>query len=459
VIKYITLIIVICFYGSATSQDQFSLNQAIAYAYEHSNTMQISSLNILDAESQIDEFKSIGKPKVSAEIGYQYYLVRPQTVLQDFVSPAVFGILDELDQLPTGFQIPTPVSQEVSFVTNNNLNLGIDASWLLFDGSYLTGLEIAKLYRVLVAKEKDITKQEIRSNITKAYLGILIIEKNIAILKKNLTTAEKNLKEVIAFYENGFVEQLDARRIELSVGNLKTQITSLEYSIQGAYDVLKFQMEYPLSKEIILTEELESLVDKISIENLEIDETIDYSKRAEYANINLGQELNELNLKRTEKQKLPTVRAFASVSETLQRNNLFSSDEAGFLPTAVAGFSVNYNIYDGGNRSATEQRLAIEIEKTEIQKRAFERGVKLQVRSAKMNLLNAKSALDNAKNSLSITQEIYDKTLIKYKEGVGSSIEVTQAEASLYSAQSFYINAIYDLVIAKTELDIATGEL
>lgn len=458
-IKYYTIILFTSCFFTSIAQEQFSLDQAINYAYDHSNSIKLNQLNVQGAESQIQEFKSIGKPKVTAELGYQYFLLRPQTVLQDFISPTVYGILDGLEQLPMGFVQPPVTSQEVAFVTKNNLNLGVDASLLLFDGSYLTGLKAQKLYRDLVAKEDDVTKQEIRTNITKAYLGILIAQKNIAILNKNLVTAEKNYTEINAYYETGFVEQLDVTRIELSVENLKTQITSLAFSLQTAYDVLKFQMNFPYQKELILTEELETLVDNISVANLDLDASVDYARRAEYANINLGQQLNELNLERTEKQKLPTVRAFASVSETLQRNDLFDSNEAGFLPAAVAGFSVNYNIYDGGNRSATEQKLTIEIEKTEIQKKEFERGVSLQVRKAKVQLLNAKSALDNAKNTLALTENIYDKTLIKYKEGVGSSLEITQAETTLYNAQSIYINAIYDLVIAKTELDIATGEL
>ncbi len=458
-IKYYAIILFATCYLTSFSQEQFNLEQAINYAYDNSNSIKLNHLNVQSAESEIQEFKSIGKPKVSAQLGYQYYFLRPQTVLQDFISPTVYGILDGLEQLPAGFQQPPVTSQEVAFVTKNNLNLGVEASMLIFDGSYLTGLKAQKLYRDLVAKEDDVTKQEIRANITKAYLGILIAQKNIEILKKNLATAEKNYSEVNAFYKTGFVEQLDVDRIELSVENLKTQITSLAFSIKTAYDLLKFQMNYPFQKEVILTEELESLVDKISVANLDMDASIDYEKRAEYTNITLGQKLNELNLERTEKQKLPTVRAFASVSETLQRNNLFDSNEAGFLPAALAGFSVNYNIYDGGNRSATEQKLTLEIEKTEIQKKEFERGVSLQVRRAKTQLLNAKSTLDNAKNTLSITEKIYDKTLIKYKEGVGSSLEITQAETVLYNAQASYINAIYDLVIAKTELDIATGEL
>ncbi len=456
--------ILLLFILATTSQysldaQEYSLDEAIEYAYQHSNQMRLSQINIQDAEGQIDEYKSIGKPKVTADLTYQYYFVRPQTVLQDFISPAVYGIMDGLELLPMGFVVPDPASQKVSFVTRNNLNLGVDANWLLFDGAYLTGLKAARLYRDLVVKEEDLTKQEIRNKVTRAYLGILIAERNLQLIEKNEENALKSLSEVTAFYDNGLVEKLDVDRASLSVENLKTQKDGLSYSIQTAYDLLKFQMAYPMDEEISLTEDLETLVNLISIEDIKNNSTIDYAKRAEYANIELGAQLADLNLERTEKQKLPTVRAFAGISETLQRDKLFSSEEAGFLPTAVAGVSVNYTIYDGGSRTASEQRLQLEKEKIQVQKEEFERGMTLQIRQAKTNVYNAKRTLDNAKKTLDISQNIYDKTLIKYKEGVGSSFELTQAESALYSAQSYYINAIYDLVATKTELDIAQGNL
>ncbi len=440
-------------------QNSYSLESAIDYALQNANEIKMSNINIMDAEGQIDEYKSIGMPKVSAEMTYNYYLLRPQTVLQDFISPAVYGILDGLDQLPDGFVVPEPQSQKVSFATRNNLNIGVNGSWLLFDGSYLTGLKAARLYRDLVIKEKDLSEQNVRTKITQAYLGVLIAVENLRLIYKNLENAEKARFEINAFYENGLVEKLDVDRAELSVENLKTQREGINFSIAMAKDLLKFQMVYPMEEDIVLTEDLESLLNQIQIEDINLNEEVNYSNRAEYANIQLGQELNQLNLERTQKQKLPTLRAIAGISETLQRDKLFSGSEAGFLPTAVVGLALNYNIYDGGNRTATEQRLQLAIEKTEVQKREFEQGMVLQVRMAKNKVLNAKKAVENAKKTMRISQDIYDKTQIKYKEGVGSSLEVSQAESNLYGAESYYIQSIYELVTAYTELSIANGEL
>jgi outer membrane protein TolC len=453
------IIIIFLALSQYLSAQDYSLKQAIDYAYSNSTALKINQIGVVDAEAQIEEYKSIGKPKVSASLGYQYFLLQPQTVLQDFISPSVFGILIDTELLPSNFNVPPTQSQEVSFVTRNNLDASVDASWQLFDGSYLVGLEAAKLLRELTGKEAEVDKQNIRASVTRAYLGILIAEENRIILQKNEDNARKTHYEVKAFYDNGLVESLDVTRASLSIESQKTQKEALDFRIKQAYDFLKFSMGYPMEEELTLSEDLNSILDKIAVDEIVFDENIDYTKRAEYANIELGQDLNRLNLERVQKQKLPVVTGFASVSETLQRNNIFSSDEAGFLPAAVAGISVNYNIYDGGNRTATEQRMQLAMEKTELQKRDFERGMEMQIRQAQVTFNNARNTMSNAKKTLELTQEIYDKTYIKYKEGVGSSLEVSQAEAALYGAQSYYINTIYDVVLAKTELDIATGEL
>ena len=104
-------------------------------------------------------------------------------------------------------------------------------------------------------------------------------------------------------------------------------------------------------------------------------------------------------------------------------------------------------------------RKKIEIEKRSIELEEFGRGMKLQVINVYRNFENAKLSLESAKRALSLNEKIYDKASIKYNEGVGSSVELTQAEGSLYQSQAVYINSLYDLITSKTELDIATGDI
>ncbi len=436
----------------------FSMQEAINYGVKNHNRVKLDQLETKRAEWEITEFKSIGMPKLNASINYQYYFAVPQQPVQDFISPAVYGVLFAENVLEPR-ELPAPEVFEFSFFQKNNLSGQIELSSLIFDGSYIYGLKAARLYRELVEQQSSTTEYDIKTNIIKAYMSILIAEENLKIVDDNINILDKSLTEVKAIYEGGFVESLDVDRISLSLENTKSERENLLQLIQIGYNVLKYQMSYPLNEELSLSDDLKNIAELIQVENLEEDITIDYNQRPEYSAILTGQALNELNLKRVKASYLPSARAFANVSESLQRNNLFDSNEAGWLPAASAGIAINIPIYDGRERKSQIEQIKIDMEKTEIQKNDFETAVQLQVMNAKSQLINAKNSLAQNKRILELNESIYSKTLIKFQEGVGSSFEVTEAEASLYQAQSSYINALYELVNAKTDLDIALGKI
>jgi outer membrane protein TolC len=99
------------------------------------------------------------------------------------------------------------------------------------------------------------------------------------------------------------------------------------------------------------------------------------------------------------------------------------------------------------------------MEKTALEKAEFERAMTLQVRNAQLSLITTRKTLDQRKRALDMTESIYERTQIKFREGVGSSVEVTQAEGQLFEAQGAYITALFELLNAKVDLDIAKGTL
>jgi len=443
---------------SLHAQTNFSVEEAIDYAYLESDALKLNALDISEASANIQEFKAIGKPQVDANFNYQYNFIKNKAVIQDFVSPAVYGVLFNEGVLEER-DLGPPAANEVSFATNHNILLGIEASSLLFDGSYLTGLKAARLYKDLVAKNVNTTKQEIRSQVTKAYLAVLIVDENLKILDKNLDNLAQTHKEASAYYETGFVESIDVARIELSQENIRSEKEKLLQLRELNVSLLKFQMNYVENNTIELTDNLEQIIEKIDIDEIDLISEIDYNKRAEYDVLLTQQELNRLDLERINKGKLPKVIARAGLSGSVQRDGLFNNAEPGILPAAYGALGVNLPIYDGSERNSQAQIRKIKIERAEIQRVQFEKAVELQVRNARIRVINAKENIENSKKTLAIIEDIYNKTNIKYREGVGSSVELTQAESQLYQEQSKYINALYELILAKTELDIALGTL
>ncbi len=442
-------------YTVCLSAQSYDLAGAVAYGLEHSNDVKIKQLDIASADSDIKEYRAIGIPQVNGGIDYSYYFQLPVQPVEDFISPAVYGVLFQENVIQPR-ELADPEVFEFTFFQPHNLTGKIEASSLIFDGSYLYGLKAARLYKELVNRELEMTEQDIKSNVTKAYAAVLVARKNKEVLDQNIQVLTKTLEDTKAFFENGFVESLDVDRLQLSLDGLKTQSTNLEQLISVSKNLLKFQMGYPIDQEIILTENLEALEAQYIASN---EQKLDITKRVEYQLLETNKQLNELDLQRHKAGYLPSARAFASYQGSIQRTNLFDNTEAGLLPTLVAGISINIPIYDGGQKSARMQKSKLTLEKIDLQKREFERGMTLQVENTRLAYKNAQQTVLNQKNTLALSQKIFDKTQIKFREGVGSSVELSQAEADLYQAQGAYISSLYDLLLSKIDMDIALGIL
>lgn len=451
------LVLCISMLSTLTAQDAYTVDEAVAYALEHSREIAISDLEIKSADYTIKETRAIGIPKVNGNVDYTYYFYQPKTPVKDFITPAIYGVLNQeglIQKAP-----PEPRSSELSFVQPNQLDLGLSANTLLFDGTYIVGLQASKVYKDLALRQKESTEEKIRNNVVKAYTSILITEINRTFLENNIATLQGSLKEMQAMYENGFVEQLDVDRLQLSLNQTETSLTNLEQLTDLSYNLLKFQMGYPLDKDITISQSLDELLLAYDVNSTLEDITINPEQRADFRALQGVQSLNELDLKRYRWGYLPQLVAFASYRQSLQRENLFDNDETGFLPTGVVGAKLNIPIYDGGDKSAKIQKAKIKIEKNMLQQESFKEGMKLQVSNAIVSIKNAQADVKSKKAALDLAQKIFDKTKVKFTEGVGSSVEVTQAEAALFGAQTQYSDALYKLLEARLDLDIALGNI
>ncbi len=456
--RTILIIIIALSQISLSGQQSFTLAQAINYALEHHESLQISRLDAENALWQYREAKSIGLPNIRGNADYTFYYQRPVQPTEDFLSPAIFGILFQ-EQVIEPRELGPPETFEFSFLRKHNLNLGITGEVLVFDGNFLKGLKAARLFIDLASKQIRLTEQDIVQNVTRAYQGVLVAERNTNIIQDNIDNINDAIREAEVTYENGFIEELDVDRLKLSLENLNIEKLKLSKLIDLSYNALKFQMAHPYNENFVVTDDLEGAVEQLINDPKGFIEDIDPTKRPEHNILVDAIALDYADLIRIKQGYLPSVSASAGYAQNLQRDGLFNANEAGFLGNGSVGLRARIPIYDGGFTKSKIQQKKIEIEKREIELAEFDRAMHLQVLNARGNFETAQLSLDNAKKVLALNEKIYDKARIKYREGVGSSIEVTQAEASLYQSQAQYINALYDLLTTKTEIDIATGDI
>ncbi len=440
------------------AQESFTLQKAIDYGIKNSTAMRNVELDKADAEFQIKETAAIGYPQLNGQIGLTRYLQLPRNIIDNTrfpgfdqsVLPPPFDTAP-IEDLPAEFRY-----SEFTGGVRNTLSGQLDLTMLLFDRTYLIGLQAAKQLKVLVGSQVAATEVEITNNIRQAYVATLIIDETKQTLINNMSNLDKTLAETRALYDAGFVENLDVERLELSRSNLDVELDKLEDQRGLLYNVLKYQMSYPVDKDIVLTDDVNTLL----LDALEVDiaQDIDISQRPEFQIFQERYKINEFNLERIKASYYPNLVGFASYGLNLSRDRLFADRDIPWLPTSLIGVQMNVPIFDGFATKNTLERAKISIEKIESEEIELRRALQLQAQNAKIEYKTALQSISTAKKNLELAQKIYNTTLIKYREGIGSSIETIQAERDIYEAQANYNNAIYNLVVAKSGLDNAVGK-
>lgn len=454
--KNLILIFTLFLYANITiAQERFTLEKAIEYGIKNSTKMRNIALDQADADFQIKETAAIGYPQLNGNIGLTRYLQIPASI----IDAAAFGpIIDPM----TGMVIDPedlPIDQrynDVSFGLKNDLSGQLELSWLLYDRTYNTGLKAAKQLRKLVGSQVDATKLEITNNIRQAYTATLIIDESKQTLENNIKSIDKTLLETRELYKAGFVEALDVERLELSRSNLDVELDKLEDQRGLLYNALKYQMSYPVDQDIILEDNVNTLL--LNALEVDIDQDIDITKRPEFQIFQERYKINEFNLERIKAAYYPNLVGFGSYSLNYSSDKLFRDNGVGWLQASLVGLQVNVPIFDGFKNKNSLERAKISIEKIKNEEVELLRALKLQAYNARIEYKKALQSISTAKKNLELAEKIYDTTLIKYREGIGSSIETIQAERDVYDAQANYNNAIYNLVVAKSGLDNAIGK-
>ncbi len=451
---------VIAFHAKAqdAKSNSFSLQQSIDYAYKNSPNYLNAQSDVLMAKYKRKEVLGMAMPQIGASVDMKNFMKIPTSVLPNFVSPAVYGGLVQAGVAPYDPQKLSPDGYEpiaANFGTTFQAQAGASASLLVFSADYLIGLKATKEYISLMNINVNRSKADLVSQVSKAYYSVLVNNQRIALLDANITKLEKLLSDTKAFNKQGFVEQIDVDRLEVAFNNLTTEKQKIERLISLSENVLKFQMGYTGSENLTLTDSL-SISDK---EDLSISK-IDITKRSEYQMLEVQQRLNNINVKRLKYGYLPSLVAYSSFNYSGQRNDLkFFTKEHIWYPTALLGGTLSLSIFDGFQRHYQIQQAKLDFKKGENNLKNLQLAIELEGASAAVNYSNASSSLQVQKRNLDLAQNIYTVSQKKYEQGVGSNIEVINAQQSLKESQANYFNAVYDLLVYKIDYLKATGSL
>lgn len=441
---------------AAKAQTAMTLDQAIEYARNHNVEVQNSKLEIQVSQKEVKSIVSTGLPQINASGQFLHNVQIAAQQFPDFISPAVYGVLIQEGLLPaSSFKAGQP--QTVQFGAPAMMVGMVTLNQLLFDGTYFLGLNAAKEYVELSKLMSGKTEIDVTERVSKAYYLAVLSDHNLGLLKESLATIEKTYDETKAMYEAGIAEQLDVDRLDFAKTNLSNQVKNTEYQKNMSLQMLKLTMGMNINEPLTLTQDIDALSSAATVINAT---QADYNNRIEYKILEEQLTLDSLNIKRYKVGYIPKL----TLSATHQRNSFASSESlTGLGKTWNPGTSYSLNlsvpIFDGLYKKAKTDQARVKMLQDQNTMENFKNSVDLEIQNAIANYEMQLNNLETQKKNRALARSIFDKSKIKFNEGVGSSFELIQAENDLNTAEINYTNTLYSLLVAQLELKKAIGEL
>jgi len=438
--KIFILLPIVLMATSSWAQSQknygFSLEEAITFALDSNYTAINARRDIAKAIKKKWETTATGLPQISADIGYQNNLKQPVTLLPAEIVGGEPGTF-------------TPVT----FGTKQNTNAVATLNQLIFDGSYLVGLQAARAFLDFSQNANEKTQLEVRKGVINAYGSVLLSEELIAIFERNKTNLEKNLFETKKIYENGLTEEEDVEQLEITLLDIDTQLSNLKRTAVIGRQMFNVGLGIPTESNVNFTDGLDALANQnIQLElmgsDLNIEENVDYKIA-----FNLTEQRN-LEMKLEKSRALPTLKAFVNYGTQANSDSFtFLNGDQVWFQSSVLGLNMNIPIFSSGQRSARTQQAKISLDQAETELEETKQNIRLELNTSKSNYQFAIENYGNSKKNLSLAERIEGKNQIKFTEGLATSFELRQAQTQLYTAQQQYFQAMLEVINSKADLE------
>ncbi len=426
----LTLLLCVVFSNNAqTSPAQpmkLSLSEAKNYALNNSPILLNSSRDVEIAKKMIWENTATGLPQINLNSSYSY-------------NPQLSGFTDAIVNFP-GMEDLNINDLKKNFFLSGQLDQ------LIFSGSYIVGLQAARVYANLSELAYTKSKIGIEENITNTYFTALVARQSSDILDSTLTAIQQTLHQSEQLFKNGFLEQTDVDQIKILESNIRSNLTLTRRQIGIMERMLKFQMGLPIDQPIILTDQIDPLVTLMNLETALID-SFDLESNIDYNMMQTQEKLRLLNYKLSKSMFLPTVSGFYSYYKSLDDN--FFNDQS----PSTYGLSLSFPILSSGKRLSQVKQRQLEYMQAQTNRKMGADNLTIEYESALSGFLAARDVYFLQQENRDLSLRIYRKSIVKFQEGVGGSLDLNQTQQQFFTAEGTYFNALMALVSAKSKLD------
>ena len=419
-----------------------SLQDAINYALKNNRNAKNAQRSVEAANELKWETIASGLPQIGVSLDYNYWLKQ------------------QISLIPSEFFGGNPGEfSEIIFGTKQTMSVTANLSQKIFDGSYLVGLQSAKVFLEISKNAQKKTVLDIRKSVINAYGNVLLAEESEKILEKNLQVLEINFNETSKIYENGLIEEESVEQLQITLSRVKNNLLNARRLKDLAYKMLNLTLGIDVGSAVNLSDNLKFLTDEnivISLLNADedIEQTIDYKIAKN------DTDSKELLVKLEKSKSLPTLNAFIN-GGYLGNNNSFDflNTSQKWFGLSLIGVTMSIPVFSSGMRIAATKRAKINLEQSRDNLIETEQIIKLEILKAKSAYKFAIEEYNNNQKNLRLAERIEKKNQIKFFEGISSSFDLRQAQAQLYKSQQELLQSMLEVINKKADLETALNQI
>lgn len=416
---------------------ELSVEDAVKFAWTNSQKAKTAEIEVQQADKDVWVQIARGLPQINGAVSFNNFLQLPTSVF---------------DASAFNPMAPEGELAELKFGQPYTMDAGLTASLQLFDGSYIIGIKGAKGFQKLSRDKAKMTKNEIETIIAEAYYTSQVAKENVRLVKENIDNTEKTVSDTKALYENGFAEEMDVEQLDLLMNSLKNRLQMAERQHKATLILLKYQMGMPIEEEISLSDDLDALWTRQTSEEL-LTMELSLEQNLAYDLVKQDVVMHGYLVQLEKAKYYPSLNAFFDYKQQAFRDkfDFFDFDKA-WYPQTLWGVKLSVPIWDNLGNLASIKKAKLEQQKVKNRLSDLEQALKMQTVTAKDNFTSSLEQLKTSKENIDLATRIQQKTLIKYNEGVATSMDLTTAQNQLIQAQGDYINTLFSAMDAKLEL-------
>ena len=433
------IILLLAFTSYSFSQGEvtsLSLSDAVEYGIENNRNLVNAEREIKMAYKERWKTIAIGLPNVTLDLNYLNYLELPTSLI-----PAEF------------FGGQKGEFSEIQFGTEQTAIGSVRMEQLLFDGSWLVGLEYSKIYLAASENFYEKTFLEVRESIVKLYSLVVTYNEGILLLENNLINFRKDLFEVTELYKNGFEEIENVEQIKITLAQAELSLLQAKKTKENQTNLLKLVLGIDLEDDLILTTSINDFIaDNIifsnSFEDFNTDKNID---------VKISQNIfdtKRIEYKLEKSKQLPKISGFLSGTYTGNNNEFdFTNKSQNWFGSSVLGVNLEIPVFNAFKLNVSSQKAKIAMNQAMTNLEEQEEKTQAKVQEKLNDYQLAIRTLNVSEQNMRLSVSIEEKNSIKFFEGIVSSFEFRQAQLQLLDSQQKYLNSVLELISIKTELE------